>query len=622
MPTLTESIRHYSNIVVLNESIKDDVKNMFTIMDIDPKDKEWLDREFDWARETFVTVLDRGDNEHEMKSRPNKERIMWYMRVVKLHLLEKSIDGSDERQKIYNKAVQKMATKAGDNTTDIEAGVAYAMRSAFKTQMEHFMSLSIYAITTMTFSWEAPQKLVAHMEAAEKDWQSDQRAIVEIQDEDEILIDFNDGYAWWNLNRSSCDLEGAAMGHCGNGAGNHGDNILSLRRKAIGEDKEEHWSPVATFILDGNNIIGEMKGRFNEKPGEEFHPYIIALLKHNIVEGIKGGGYLPQNNFNLNDLDDDVREELLEDKPELAGISWLFDKEGYSDKFASRLDDVLQSKDIYPRGLEVRPPSDNGNRDVVVDEWTDFSQFLRDVSDDHLLKILEFYEEGPDMDEMEPDEDYYIEMLDRLPLNYQRVISDEIGVDITTRDITAIRKAVDTMLTGPREHYRFIEYMNKALAGTLHVDKGLKEKVKDRIQEYIEAGFSFYSYHVRLEMDVDDFDKPLKAVMGLDDLVGYADAEDDEDDYNDYYDIYNVREYGYTAIDFENINELRGSYNADLVDSDGEDKELKDIMDMATKGDTDLNSSLDKFEKIFDTNEHRLTEELLNNIRRLSGISS
>ena len=62
MPTLTESIRHYSNIVVLNEGIKEDVKNMFVSMDINTDDKDWLDGRFDWARETFVTVLDRGDN--------------------------------------------------------------------------------------------------------------------------------------------------------------------------------------------------------------------------------------------------------------------------------------------------------------------------------------------------------------------------------------------------------------------------------------------------------------------------------------------------------------------------------------------------------------------------------
>jgi len=111
MATLTEDIRYYTDIVVLNEGVKEDVKNMFTGMDINSKDKEWLDRQFDWARRAFITILNRGDDEREIKSRPNKERIVWYMRFVKLHLLEKNIDGDEGRQSIYNKALNKAAKK-------------------------------------------------------------------------------------------------------------------------------------------------------------------------------------------------------------------------------------------------------------------------------------------------------------------------------------------------------------------------------------------------------------------------------------------------------------------------------------------------------------------------------
>ena len=107
--------------------------------------------EYDWAKSTFVTVLADGDGDGERKVRPNKERVMWYMRNVKLHLLEKNIDGSEGNQKMYNKALSKAATKAGDSVEDVAAGVAYAMRSAFKTQMQHFMSMEIHSIKNIAF---------------------------------------------------------------------------------------------------------------------------------------------------------------------------------------------------------------------------------------------------------------------------------------------------------------------------------------------------------------------------------------------------------------------------------------------------------------------------------------
>lgn len=122
------------------------------------------------------------------------------------------------------------------------------------------------------------------------------------------VLSFPDGYSWVDLERGYCEIEKDTMGHCGNVGAKPGDTILSLR------DKKN--TPHLTFILN-NGVLGEMKGRGNDKPAPKYHPYIIELLKLPIIKGVKGGGYLPENNFKLNDLNDNQLEELLKTKPKL-----------------------------------------------------------------------------------------------------------------------------------------------------------------------------------------------------------------------------------------------------------------------------------------------------------------
>ena len=121
-----------------------------------------------------------------------------------------------------------------------------------------------------------------------------------------------EGWKWIDLGAGSCSQEGKAMGHCGNVGAKEGDTILSLR--------DPKGKAHLSFILNDGKL-GEMKGRANTKPKPAFHPAIVELLKQDEVQYVIGGGYLPENNFSLDDLDDDVKAELLEEKPDLeSGI--------------------------------------------------------------------------------------------------------------------------------------------------------------------------------------------------------------------------------------------------------------------------------------------------------------
>jgi hypothetical protein len=147
------------------------------------------------------------------------------------------------------------------------------------------------------------------------------------------------------LDREYCDAEGKAMEHCGNmGTPEEGDRILSFRSK-VGETKQK---PHLTFILDKNGYLGEMKGRGNDKPSEKYHPYIIDLLQKDFVKGIKGGGYLPQNNFSLSDLDDEQRKALIEQKPQLGTSYDILKADGSpSERFYEKLEAELDAYDVF-----------------------------------------------------------------------------------------------------------------------------------------------------------------------------------------------------------------------------------------------------------------------------------
>lgn len=184
--------------------------------------------------------------------------------------------------------------------------------SSFKN-FEHYMDLPIQGIKDIVWDKQMPDDLLEQFDNIEAEWQETLKRSVRLQPSDEKIIDFKNGWAWWNLNRSGCRDEANAMGHCGNGEGKSNETILSLRKQM----DDYHLEPHLTFILQDGDTLGEMKGRNNEKPVERYHKMIKALLMSKYVQEIKGGGYLPEENFDLKDLPEAEQEEIKRKKPGL-----------------------------------------------------------------------------------------------------------------------------------------------------------------------------------------------------------------------------------------------------------------------------------------------------------------
>lgn len=212
-------------------------------------------------------------------------------------------------------------------------------------QLNHFHSIPFSKIQNINVESTKHDGFVETLLNLEREFRSASRGVAELTGKEETILKFSDGYAWINLKTNSCTIEAEAMGHCGNGAtSKNDDEVLSLRKIEMIDGQPVH-TPALTFILN-NGMLGEMKGRENNKPSPQYHKYIVALLKLPMIKGISGGGYKRETNFNLYDLDDKTREEFLEFKGDfkvpvdekLLSLSLRYDRKNIP---ASEMCDIL-----------------------------------------------------------------------------------------------------------------------------------------------------------------------------------------------------------------------------------------------------------------------------------------
>ncbi len=255
----------------------------------------------------------------------------WYTRYFRIVALQAFLNSPNfEVDDDTTVRLQMLLTKWKQLTNDGISNVSDEnnMRgmSQLLNELEHFMSLDYFKIKNYRFENQNIKQIRNDLRELEEEYQSRARNKIthnEING-DKVIIDMNP-FFWVYLNRASCSKEAKAMGHCGNSPRSAtSDRILSLRELlpesswVTEEDDILKYSSRLTFTLTDGYIV-ESKGGNNNKPSFRYHPYIIELLKNPIVKGIKGGGYKPENNFHMSDLENkDIAKELIEMKPALV----------------------------------------------------------------------------------------------------------------------------------------------------------------------------------------------------------------------------------------------------------------------------------------------------------------
>jgi len=299
------------------------------------------------------------------------DRIIWWLRwwristayEVLLGKIQQEDPDMENAEKINEyKQLFKKITKKDFDSMDTRK-INNFQRFFDFTELSHWSAMFEQSPQINQVEWEAnlePIVLREKLEEAEREWKQKQEQELEPEPDDQIIIDYGN-YAWVKLDREYCELEGRAMGHCGNtGEPKEGDRILSFRTKV----SDTRQKPHLTFILDKDGYLGEMKGRGNDKPSDKYHPYIIDLLQKDFVKGIKGGGYLPQNNFSLFDLDEEQRKALVEQKPQLGTSYDILQANNFSpsERFYKKLEAELEAYDVSYLDINTK------SHQIILDE--------------------------------------------------------------------------------------------------------------------------------------------------------------------------------------------------------------------------------------------------------------
>jgi len=227
--------------------------------------------------------------------------------------------------------------------------------------LDHYLSLPIPEIQRYNYANKDWRDVRDDFKRFEDEWKKSRVQWIDITDElreESItpIITYKNGYAWFDLSRPYCEFEGDAMGHCGNSASySSDDTVLSYRaiKKISGRTLAR---PSLTFILNGDGYLGEMKGRANEKPKEKYHEAIVDLLLRKVntssrdenkreffIKGLRGGGYLPESNFSINDLNETLKNKLYSQRPEFMPFSERMAKE---DNAPSTVDIINELSDV------------------------------------------------------------------------------------------------------------------------------------------------------------------------------------------------------------------------------------------------------------------------------------
>ncbi len=106
----------------------------------------------------------------------------------------------------------------------------------------------------------------------------------EMEDPEKILHEFDDGSYWYDLDTSSCDIEGERMGHCG--AGQSGGSLYSLRKP---EGKRGKSKSFVTIEADSDTVY-QIKGRENSAPPEGTWDHIAWFINNMGIDQVTEQG--------------------------------------------------------------------------------------------------------------------------------------------------------------------------------------------------------------------------------------------------------------------------------------------------------------------------------------------
>lgn len=340
------------------------------------------------------------------------------------------------------------------------------------------------------------------------------------------VLSFPDGFKWVTNPKGFCEIEAELMGHCGNKPSvKNGDTLYSLR------DKDN--IPYLTFIVNnqiGNlNVLGESKGRGNDKPSDKYHKYIVPFLIK-FIDYIRGGGYEPEHNFEFMDLSksdrtsvksqkpyiDDMKDLIINLKDEKSKIEVLkvffnlSNIKGIKDNRYVYIDSYDSLSDLYDVSNES---GDNYVRllDLFEDYWPDIEwddYLISYISKDNMIKIIELAKVPEDeiKEFIEEDEDIGREIKSKIT----RAADEGYKYGAEAEAYKDVKSSLETV-----NDYGFFVKMNgndglEVYFDLNQINSAYVNDMKDEIEQSGEAINHFWDWNFRSNSrGYDGFDKDV-----------------------------------------------------------------------------------------------------------------
>jgi len=240
------------------------------------------------------------ETEAEMEARVTKRTGDLVDRAKNVKFVLQAINKTikDEPLGKWNKAFKKAAkrlSKLGINskTVDFVKGV---LDNAIEQAWKQFQSRFNDVFTFLNMHPDNIRILREHNTMIGADNKAEEE-IAEQEKPDQIYHTFDDGSYWYDLETSSCDLEGERMGHCG--SAQSGGTMYSLRKP---EGKRGKSKSFVTIEFDGETV-SQIKGRGNTAPPEIMWPHIEWFIDNmGVTEVTEEGEYSdePENFEEMN----------------------------------------------------------------------------------------------------------------------------------------------------------------------------------------------------------------------------------------------------------------------------------------------------------------------------------
>lgn len=135
-----------------------------------------------------------------------------------------------------------------------------------------------------------------------------------IKSGEKVVVKFSDGSYWLNLNKSYCEEEGNAMGHCGNA---NSGILYSLR--------DQNGKPhITAEISVSESTAYQIFGKANSKPAKKYHEKILKLLGELKITKVLVQTHEGESLNIEEDISDELKEwfeEEYEYYPTLGGIT-------------------------------------------------------------------------------------------------------------------------------------------------------------------------------------------------------------------------------------------------------------------------------------------------------------